>query len=235
MAQWDNLPRDPVLSQWSALDLLPDTLNTSRWSTCCSLQGPITLLHFFLSSIKAIWYMLWDKGQLVKLSMRLANSLTGLSTCVQNLMLVWKQLSNDRPATTSAQKNLARHCGVRMKSNGMFCCWWEFYTNSSLLRPHKGSWLITFFFFADVSVACVQKELIVNMSCKWQTGSLQIGKSKSALAVGSFSIMHVGRWAPQHPPQTTWQSRLWLWALTHRGLTVVRQTNGDTCDTLTTL
>lgn len=60
-------------------------------------------------------------------------------------------------------------------------------------------------------------------------GSLQIGgteKSQSAAAVGSFSIMHVGRWVQRPPPPC-----LWVWALTHSGLTVVRQTNSDTCDT----
>lgn len=42
-AQWENLPRGPVLSQWSALDLHPDTFNTSRWYTCSGLQRPISL------------------------------------------------------------------------------------------------------------------------------------------------------------------------------------------------
>lgn len=45
-AQRENLPRDPVLSQWSALDFLPDTFNTSRWCTCSGLQRPIVLLRF---------------------------------------------------------------------------------------------------------------------------------------------------------------------------------------------
>lgn len=44
--------------------------------------------------------------------------------------------------------------------------------------------------------------------------------------------MHVGRWAQRRPPQTTWQSR--FRALTHSGLTLGRQTNGDACNTLAT-
>lgn len=46
-AQRNNLPREPVLSQWSALDLPPDTFNTSRWCTCSGPQGSITLMPFF--------------------------------------------------------------------------------------------------------------------------------------------------------------------------------------------
>lgn len=141
-AQRENLPRDPVLSQWSALDFLPDTFNTSRWCTCSGLQRPIVLLRFlsflFFLSIKAIRYMLWEWGQLVKLHMRLANSLTVLLSCERNHVLVWEQFRNDLPSTTNGNKNLGRRCWVMMKSAGMFCCWWEFYTNSSLFRPHHG-------------------------------------------------------------------------------------------------
>lgn len=163
-AQWENLPRDPVLSQWSALDLLPDTFNTSRWCTCSGLKRPIMLLGFFFFLIKAISYMLWDWGQLVKLHKRLASSLPVLLSCKHNPMLVWEQLTNDLLSTTSGNKNLVR-CWVMMKSAGTFCCWWEFDTNSSLFRPHHGSTTAEGVGL-DVFAAHVQKELMVNMPCK---------------------------------------------------------------------